>query len=77
MSKFIEYRKSLIDNIFEHYISLNEEDKIKKLKIIEDFIDEFSDKYFNGETFDFADRELIKREGQRVYDEFVLKLGIH
>lgn len=76
MSKFVDYRNALKRGIAEYYGSLTETDKIKKLKLTEDYIDEFTTDYFYGEKYNHQDRQLIKSEGQNVYDDFTKSIGL-
>ena len=76
MSKFREYRHALEKEIKIYYNDLQEIDKIKKLKQTEDYIDEFTEIFFLGEKFDYKDRQLIKSEGQYVYDDFLRSIGL-
>lgn len=76
MSKFKEYATALENEIKTYYNSLAETDKRGKLILVEKHIDKFATNYFEGKTFGFDDRQVIRIEGQIVYDKFVKTLKI-
>lgn len=76
MSKLNDYRDALKKGISEYYGSLNETDKIKRLKLTEEYIDDFATDYFQGEEYNHRDRQFIKSEGQNVYDDFTKSIGL-
>lgn len=72
MSKFREYRNALTIAVEKYLAEMDEADKIKKAQLIREFIDDFQEIFFWGEKYDDKDMAIIKREGDSIYNLYIV-----